>query len=137
MGCRVIFSCLSELAKNLDLPEQQSTKSSTRSSIESHKAANGDGGGGGGESAAGEPHHSIAGTIAAPIKRSSAMLLSGASTLGRGMYSLGGKIASPITGGGGGAKADAGEGGLLPRELKGLIGDVVLLGAPINPKVCS
>jgi len=164
MGCRVIFSCLKELARRLDVPgvPAESCKTNTvAGTAEGEEEVDeeadlhgprGDDDGDEGEAQESEAYlaqapadpsadakqDSTAAPEAAPRRASTGgRLLSGASSLGRGMYSLGGKIVTPIanTVTGGGRKEEFEGPQLLPRELKGLIGDVVLLGAPLNPKV--
>eukprot|EP01032_Pedospumella_encystans_P010592 gene10592-12368_t len=173
MGCRVIFSCLKELAKQLDLPANSVAKDSGdkhteegekiedkgeneemrgAQSMPSHEESSRK------ESPVGDEEQSVKAS-APPVQRAStagSMLYSGASSLGRGasslgrgVYSLGGKIATPVANSVSsvsnavtGAKSEGSKGKnggeespqLLPRELKGLIGDVVLLGAPLDPK---
>ena len=175
MGCRVIFSCLKELAKQLDLPANPTTKESggdkntdegekmedkeedeemrmTQSTL-SHEESSRK------ESPVGNEEQPVKASVP-PVQRAStagSMLYSGASSLGRGasslgrgVYSLGGKIATPVANSVSsvsnavtGSKSEGSKGKnsgeespqLLSRELKGLIGDVILLGAPLDPKV--
>jgi len=104
------------------------------------------------------PPLSRASTAGSMLYSGATSLGRGASSLGRSAYSLGGKIATPVANtvssvssavsgsnnsgdksnnNNSGDNGEKGEKGpkLLPRELKGLIGDVVLLGAPLDPKV--
>ena len=174
MGCRVIFSCLKELAKQLDLPANSVPKDSGDKHTEegekiedkreneemrgaqstlSHEESSRK------ESPVNDEEQQVKASTP-PVQRAStagSMLYSGASSLGRGasslgrgVYSLGGKIAAPVANSvssvsnavtGSKSEGSKGKNGgeerpqLLPRELKGLIGDVVLLGAPLDPKV--
>ncbi len=102
------------------------------------------------------PPLSRAATAGSMLYSGASSLGRGASSLGRGAYSLGGKIATPVANtvssvssavsgsNNSGEKSNINDNRgdscekvpkLLPRELKGLIGDVVLLGAPLDPKV--
>lgn len=169
MGCRVIFSCLKELAKRLELPDAPDE-------LDGPDPTSSDAGpdAGAGPGAVGSPSESAEawkqsesastssvaspGTAAAPSTATS-KLLGHAGALKRGIFSLGGKIISPLNSTGKPASVDqtsatgdvaSGSGSdstsdnkagkvsavkMSARDLKGLIGDVVLLGAPLDLRV--
>lgn len=187
MGCRVIFSCLKELARHLDLPPAPPGEDGDTGDADDDVAAkdasaddtqDADGGGGDkgdgaadGSAAVGksESKRSTPNDNDIPAKQSAndtpsnapantttaGKILGHAGALKRGMFSLGGKIISPLTSRGkaadtdtsGGKGGDGDEGGksagkkaatkMEAKDLKGLIGDVVLLGAPVDLRVIT